>query len=97
VVNATSEFPGSMDGSPRGCQDGSKTGPTLTELRRMAIMNVFKQFIQDEQGQDLIEYALLATFVSLLAIVGAGLLGTALNNWYGKVATNVNTAAGKVS
>jgi hypothetical protein len=34
--------------------------------------------------------------VSLLAIVGAGLLGTALNNWYGKVATNVNTAAGKV-
>jgi Flp pilus assembly pilin Flp len=63
----------------------------------MTIMNVFKRFIQDEQGQDLIEYALLATFVSLLAIVGAGLLGTALNNWYSKVADNVNTAAGKVS
>jgi Flp pilus assembly pilin Flp len=53
--------------------------------------------VRDEQGQDLIEYALLATFVSLLAIVGAGLLGTALNNWYSKVADNVNTAAGKVS
>jgi hypothetical protein len=35
--------------------------------------------------------------VSLLAIVGAGLFGTALNNWYSKVADNVNTAAGKVS
>ena len=55
------------------------------------------KLVRDEQGQDLIEYALLATFVSLLAIVGAGLLGTALNNWYGKVATNVNGAAGKVS
>jgi Flp pilus assembly pilin Flp len=55
------------------------------------------QLVRDEQGQDLIEYALLATFVSLLAIVGAGLLGTALNNWYGKVSDNVNTAAGKVS
>jgi Flp pilus assembly pilin Flp len=52
---------------------------------------------RDEKGQDLIEYALLATFVSLLAIIGAGLLGTALNNWYGKVADNVNTGASKVS
>jgi len=56
-------------------------------------MRLFTRFVQDEQGQDLIEYALLATFVSLLAIVGAGLLGTALNNWYGTVATNVDGAA----
>jgi Flp pilus assembly pilin Flp len=62
----------------------------------MDLKNLAVRFVGDEQGQDLIEYALLATFVSLLAIVGAGLLGTALNNWYGKVATNVNTAAGKV-
>jgi Flp pilus assembly pilin Flp len=55
------------------------------------------RLLRDEQGQDLIEYALLATFVSLLAIVGASILGTALNNWYGKVGDNVNTAASKVS
>lgn len=60
------------------------------------LKNLFSRLAQDEQGQDLIEYALLATFVSLLAIVGAGLLGTALNNWYGAVASNVNTAAGSV-
>ena len=59
--------------------------------------NVVVRLSLDEQGQDLIEYALLATFVSLLAIVGAGLLGTALNNWYGKVADNVNNGASKVS
>jgi pilus assembly protein Flp/PilA len=51
------------------------------------------RFVQDEQGQDLIEYALLATFISLVAIAGATLLGTALNNWYDKVEDRVNTAA----
>lgn len=61
------------------------------------LKNLVARFISDDQGQDLIEYALLATFVSLLAIVGAGLLGTALNNWYGKVADNVNGAAGSAS
>ena len=45
------------------------------------------RFVQDEQGQDLIEYALLATFVSLVAIAGATLLGTALNNWYDRLRT----------
>ena len=62
----------------------------------MNLKNLAVRFVRDEQGQDLIEYALLATFVSLLAIVGAGLLGTALNNWYDKVASNVNGAAGSV-
>jgi pilus assembly protein Flp/PilA len=53
--------------------------------------------VRDESGQDLIEYALLATFISLVAIVGATALGTALNNWYGSAATNVNTDAGSAS
>jgi len=63
----------------------------------MSLKNIVGRFVRDEQGQDLIEYALLATFVSLLAIVGAGLLGTALNNWYGTVATNVNGSAASAS
>jgi Flp pilus assembly pilin Flp len=61
------------------------------------LKNLVGRFVRDEQGQDLIEYALLATFVSLLAIVGAGLLGTALNNWYDKVAGNVDGAATSAS
>jgi Flp pilus assembly pilin Flp len=61
------------------------------------LTTLLKRLVRDEQGQDLIEYALLATFVSLLAIVGAGLLGTALNNWYNQVANNVNGAAAMAS
>lgn len=57
------------------------------------LKNLVARFINDDQGQDLIEYALLATFVSLLAIVGAGILGTALNNWYDAVGSAVDDAA----
>jgi pilus assembly protein Flp/PilA len=62
-----------------------------------AVKNLVARLVKDEQGQDLIEYALLATFVSLVAIVGATALGTALNNWYNAVAGNVNGAAGSAS
>ena len=63
-------------------------------MTRMNLTNLFARLVRDEQGQDLIESALLATFVSLVAIGGATLLGTALNNWYSVVGTRVNTAAG---
>ena len=45
-------------------------------------MKTLFTFIRDEQGQDLIEYALLGAFVSLAAVAGATILGTGLNNWY---------------
>jgi len=61
------------------------------------LKNLIARLVRDEQGQDLIEYALLATFVALVAIVGATALGTALDNWYDTVATNVDGAAGSAS
>lgn len=59
----------------------------------MNLKNTFLRLVRDEQGQDLIEYALLATFVSLVAIAGATLLGTNLNTWYNSVATRVSSAS----
>ena len=58
--------------------------------------NVIACFIADDQGQDLIEYALLGSFVALVAYTGASNLGTNLNTWYGKVASWVTAAEGKV-
>ena len=63
----------------------------------MNLNNLVARLVRNEEGQDLIEYALLATFVSLVAILGATALGTALNNWYSVVAENVNGAAGGAS
>ncbi len=59
--------------------------------------NLIARLVRDEQGQDLIEYALLATFVALVAIVGAQALGTSLNSWYDSVSSNVDAAAGSAS
>jgi pilus assembly protein Flp/PilA len=49
-------------------------------------MRLFNRFVRDEQGQDLIEYALLGSFVALVVLGGATALGTQLDAWYDAVA-----------
>jgi pilus assembly protein Flp/PilA len=58
--------------------------------------NLIRRFVREEEGQDLIEYALIATFVSLVAAAGATLLGTSLNDWYTAVSTKVDGFKAKV-
>jgi len=53
------------------------------------------RFIRDDQGQDLIEYLLLASFVSVGALAGATALGVNLNAWYQAAAGWVTTAQNK--
>jgi pilus assembly protein Flp/PilA len=52
--------------------------------------------VWDDQGQDLIEYVLIGSFVSIAVLTAATALGTNLNAWYGKVAAWVTTASAKV-
>lgn len=54
------------------------------------------RFVKDDRGQDLIEYALLGSFVSLAAYAGADFLGTSLNDWYSAVGDTVESASGQV-
>jgi Flp pilus assembly pilin Flp len=58
---------------------------------------MFARFIRDDQGQDLIEYLLLGSFVSIGALIGASLLGTELNGWYSDMGSWVNSASGKLT
>jgi pilus assembly protein Flp/PilA len=44
------------------------------------------RFVRNDEGQDLIEYVLIGTLVSIAVVVGAGLLGTNLNGWYDALA-----------
>ena len=55
------------------------------------------RFIRDDRGQDLIEYLLLGSFVSVTALIGATALGTNLNAWYNAAATWVSNADDKFS
>jgi len=47
----------------------------------------------DDGGQDLIEYAVIATFVSLLAIVAATALNAAVGNLYNSTSHGVGRGA----
>ena len=58
--------------------------------------NLMTRLVCEEEGQDLIEYALIATFVSLVAAAGATLLGTSLDGWYTAVSTKVDGMKAKV-
>jgi Flp pilus assembly pilin Flp len=60
------------------------------------LLTCLAELCHDEQGQDLIEYSLLATFVSLVAIGGASFLGTALGNWYSTTSGTVDNATALV-
>ena len=43
------------------------------------------RFVRDDQGQDLIEYALLAGFISLVAVTAITNVGTGVNKVYGNI------------
>ncbi len=59
--------------------------------------NLIARFVRDEEGQDLIEYALLATLIALVVAVGAEALGTNLNTWYTNMSTKVAGWAAKAT
>ena len=55
--------------------------------------NLIARFFLDEQGQDLIEYALLAGFISLAVVTAVTNVGTSLNTLYQNVDSKVDDAA----
>jgi pilus assembly protein Flp/PilA len=60
----------------------------------MSMHRVFARFLADEEGQDLIEYALLAGFISLVAILAITLLGTGINTVFQNLADTVGGIGG---
>ena len=59
--------------------------------------NLFSKFVREENGQDLIEYALLAGFISLVAVVAITNVGTGVNKVYDNINTKVNSIPGASS
>jgi pilus assembly protein Flp/PilA len=55
--------------------------------------SVFNRLVREEQGQDLIEYALLAGLISLGSIVGITLVGTNLLAKFNQVGASVAAAS----
>jgi len=54
---------------------------------------MFSKFVQETEGQDLIEYALLAAGIALAAVTAINAVGTALSTKYGNISTSVTNAS----
>ncbi len=48
--------------------------------------SVFDRWLRETDGQDLIEYLLLGTFIAVVVVAAASSLGDNLNQWYGDMA-----------
>jgi Flp pilus assembly pilin Flp len=69
----------------RGHQRGGKndvafSNPAQTQKER--VMNKLEHFIRNDEGQDTVEYALLAAFISIFAIVAIKAIGPLVNTIY---------------
>ncbi len=64
-------------------------------LIKMSVkMYLLKDALKDEQGQDLIEYALLVALIAFAATVGMKALATDINAAFGTIGTDLQTAVG---
>ena len=55
--------------------------------------NLIARFVRDEDGQDLIEYSLLAALISIVCITVLGEIGTAVNALFGVIRDAIEDAA----
>jgi len=58
-------------------------------MSRIAI--AARSFMSDEEGATMVEYALIVAVIALVALVGAKLLGNAVNNKFDGEATSVTS------
>jgi Flp pilus assembly pilin Flp len=55
--------------------------------------NLFVRFVREDEGQDIIEYAMLAAFISISGYLIMQSIGTNVNSVYTKVQNATTTAA----
>ncbi len=58
----------------------------------MARMNRLRTLVRNEDGQDLIEYALLVALISLVAVVAIGTAGSAVNSVFTQISAQLTAA-----
>jgi pilus assembly protein Flp/PilA len=72
-------------------------GVARRRTRRRNVMTLFtyiRSFARNEEGQDLLEYALLVALIALVAFGAVQLAGTSVNSIFGNIAGKLTTVAG---
>ena len=63
----------------------------------MKLFTHVTDFVRNEEGQDLIEYALLVALISLVCVAALTSAGSEVNNIFTKIQGKLSTAAGSGS
>ncbi len=56
------------------------------------LKSTLNSFLQEEEGQDLVEYTLLLAFIALAAVTQLSTIKTAISTIFTNVGTKLNTA-----
>jgi pilus assembly protein Flp/PilA len=57
----------------------------------MSMLNFVKSFARNEEGQDLLEYALLVALIALVAIVAVTAAGTTVRDIFNNIAGQLSS------
>jgi pilus assembly protein Flp/PilA len=68
-------------------------GETTERRKEVAMKNLMLRFVREEEGQDIVEYALLAAFISIVAATIINTIGDDVTTIYTNVKTQTGTAA----
>ena len=55
----------------------------------VALQSRMQSILKDEKGATMVEYALMVALIAIVAMVGAGVLGTNVNGAFDKIATKI--------
>ena len=50
-----------------------------------------RQFVQQDEGQDVVEYGLLIATIAIVVLVATTAFGTSINDWFSRLAGRVTT------
>ncbi len=59
---------------------------------RFEIMNAFRTFLDEESGQDVVEYGLLIATIAIVVLAAVGLFGSQIAGWFNTLAGRITTA-----
>ena len=54
-------------------------------------MDGIARFLDDESGQDVVEYGLLIATIAIVVLVATQVFGTQISGWFGRLAGRITT------
>jgi pilus assembly protein Flp/PilA len=77
---------------PRSPRAWAMVDGSTRAAEECTMKTLLRRFVHGDSGQDLIEYALLAAFIALAAILGMKALGTGINGLFQSINTELDKA-----